>query len=477
MRKITLKYFRSNIFSTLCITIISFILIGCSKSDEPDYNEPDYTEPEDPNETYDPYLIDGLRYRINDDNITCMVIGQMESEIPNHLVIPEEVEILGKKYTVTAISEDAYLGKKSVQISNTITSVGSDAIRRSVEQVIVGSNVNKIYRHSWFASKVIWLTNTTPTIEKDNAYYGTDISIYGNVNYTSTDILPVSEVVIENLSSLFWNDGILYTLLNPAERTCIAIGYDYAERNAIIIPDEFEKDGIQLKVAKIGPYLFAEAENLINVSGFKSIPEGMFYDCPNIESLVIDENVMEIGDNAFYGCKSLKLVKILEANDVLEIGKNSLGEKPIFSTTSLSEIYIGRKLDYNYSPFQNLTTLESVTISDIEKTIYDKEFYGCSGLKNISIGDGVTTIGSYAFSGCSSMESFTIGSGVSMIGNNAFSDCISLTSLTTEAIKPPTCRSQALDDIDKWKCKLYVPNESVEAYKAAPQWNNFLFVE
>lgn len=107
----------------------------------------------------------------------------------------------------------------------------------------------------------------------------------------------------------------------------------------------------------------------------------------------------------------------------------------------------------------------------------DNEFYGCSNLQEFSCGDGIKTIGNRAFSGCSSMESYVSGSSVESIGEEAFSDCTALTSFTTHAVVPPVCGNQALDDINKWECKLYVPQECIDDYKVAAQWKEFFFVE
>lgn len=130
-----------------------------------------------------------------------------------------------------------------------------------------------------------------------------------------------------------------------------------------------------------------------------------------------------------------------------------------------------------YSPFYRNTSLRSVKITDAETEIYDNEFYGCSNLQLFECGDGVTKIGNWAFSGCSAMKSYASGSKVESIGKEAFSDCTSLTSFTSMAAVPPTCGDQALDDINKWECTLYIPAESKEKYMAAPQWKKFFFIE
>ena len=146
-------------------------------------------------------------------------------------------------------------------------------------------------------------------------------------------------------------------------------------------------------------------------------------------------------------------------------------------------MYIGRKISYTktssagYSPFYRNTTLRSVKFTDKETEISDYEFYGCTNLTDVSMGDGVKSIGTYAFSGCSSLEHFTCGRQLESIGKEAFSDCTSMTKFRTRAAVPPTCGAQALDDINKWECTLYVPTESIDDYQAADQWKNFFFIE
>ena len=79
--------------------------------------------------------------------------------------------------------------------------------------------------------------------------------------------------------------------------------------------------------------------------------------------------------------------------------------------------------------------------------------------------------------GCSSLDYFACGSQVANIGKEAFSDCTAMTKLISRAATPPVCGAQALDDINKWNCKLQVPEASIPAYQAADQWKDFFFIE
>ena len=63
------------------------------------------------------------------------------------------------------------------------------------------------------------------------------------------------------------------------------------------------------------------------------------------------------------------------------------------------------------------------------------------------------------------------------IGTEAFSDCTKVGEIISKAKTAPVCGSQALDDINKWDCKLYVPEGTISSYQIADQWKEFLFAE
>jgi hypothetical protein len=191
--------------------------------------------------------------------------------------------------------------------------------------------------------------------------------------------------------------------------------------------------------------------------------------------------VTVIGDDVFTNCTSLTKVIFADSESSISIGTNN--HNPIFSYCPLDYVYIGRDISYTatsyygYSPFYRNTTLREVKITDKETEISENEFYGCTNLQTVTIGDGVTTIGKWAFSGCQSLEYFTFGTQVETIGQDAFSDCTALVQITSRAKKAPACGSQALDDINKWECKLIVPQGYLSVYQAADQWKDFWFTE
>ena len=268
--------------------------------------------------------------------------------------------------------------------------------------------------------------------------------------------------------------------------------YGCSALKEIVIPDAvksigkyafFECSGLESAkmgsgVEAINPCAFSQCSSLKELTigcQVKIINESAFRGCLSLPSVTIPQAVKEIKDNVFAGCTQLKKVIMDDSEEDLKLGSN--GGNPIFYSCPLDSVYIGRNISYGISPFQSNTSLRAVKITDKETEISAKEFYGCTNLQRVIIGDGVTTIGDWAFSGCQSLKYFAFGTQVQTIGKEAFSDCSAVIEIISKANTAPVCGDQALDDINKWECKLYVPDGCLATYQAADQWKDFFFSE
>ena len=123
---------------------------------------------------------------------------------------------------------------------------------------------------------------------------------------------------------------------------------------------------------------------------------------------------------------------------------------------------------YTFSQSSGLT---SIDLPNTITSIGDSAFYSCSGLTSIDIPNSVTSIGNWTFQNCTSLTSCTIGSGVTSIGEGAFFQSSGLTSITINATTPPTVESITFYSTNNYP--IYVPAESVNAYKSASGWSTY----
>ena len=144
----------------------------------------------------------------------------------------------------------------------------------------------------------------------------------------------------------------------------------------------------------------------------------------DIVTVVLEEGVTSIGDQAFRDCRSLASINIPDS-------VVSIGELAFFHCISLRSITIPNSVaNVGISAFSGCSNLTSINIPDAVMIINGGVFSDCSSLTSINIPDGVTSIGSSAFSGCSNLTSINIPSGVMNIGHSAFSGCSKLKSIS-----------------------------------------------
>ncbi len=90
----------------------------------------------------------------------------------------------------------------------------------------------------------------------------------------------------------------------------------------------------------------------------------------------------------------------------------------------------------------------------------------------------MTSIGNEAFSFCQNLSSITIPNSVVSVCNLAFYDCSGLESVTVEWETPlDISSSDVFSRVDVANVKLYVPEGTAEAYRAAAVWQDFIIEE
>ena len=174
-------------------------------------------------------------------------------------------------------------------------------------------------------------------------------------------------------------------------------------------------------------------------SQWTSVAGFAFDGCSNLTLSELPSSITSIGDSAFYKCSSLVSINL---DNVTETGVGSFA-----FCTSLTNIY----------------TPSMITVSRTS-------FYKCTKLTSVSI-PNVTSIGEQAFYG-TKLTMIELPSGVTSIGKQAFQSCTSLATVTCRATTPPTLGTEVFSSTSA-NLVIYVPAESVEAYKTATNWSTY----
>lgn len=172
----------------------------------------------------------------------------------------------------------------------------------------------------------------------------------------------------------------------------------------------------------------------------------------------------------------------------------TIGVDAFKGKTNLRQVMIPSTVDIiDDNAFSGCTSLVDFSVPMSVVSINDNAFRGCIQLNKIMLPNSLTTLGSYAFSGCKNFPSINIPQyitiiptgcfydcdgmtdiylpeNVRLIQSKAFGECGGLVNFTCYATEPPAIYSDTFSGMNE-QLKIYVPRESVNAYKTA--WSKY----
>lgn len=305
------------------------------------------------------------------------------------------------------------------------------------------------------------------------------------------------------------SDGIGITKEDVAKVT--SIGENFHDNAAIVSFDEFRYFE---SITQVGGSTIYSFETFANCSSLKSIilppncktlkdgytgggGRSPFFNCKSLEQIGGIENVNYLGAYSLYGCTALDANNFSLPN-LTFLGQNALYGVPAkrLFFPALTSIPAGTTSTQN---FGNKTTLEELVLSEDITTIPNYAFLQYKNLGGVVNYPNLTSIGTCAynttsisrienlgsittilggntieatFGNCAKLYFVRLPATLTSIGKQAFYGCKALETFICESVVPPSLNETTFSSTNS-TFVIYVPDDSVEAYKAAANWSAY----
>ena len=217
---------------------------------------------------------------------------------------------------------------------------------------------------------------------------------------------------------------------------------DYSQ--PLHIPSSVTHEGKTYSVKRIKTHAFkdiTEIQSVVIDEGIENLGEYVFERCVNLKSISIPASVECLGKGLFGSCYHLTLIKVDEKNECFDSrdGANAIIDSEndeLLVACSSTKIPASVKSIADFA-FYHCNVMEQIVIPEGVETIGNNVFFGCSSLQSISLPESLTEMGADVFCGCNSLTSIIIPKNVTKIGDcNLFQGCNNLISVVVDELNP-----------------------------------------
>ena len=207
--------------------------------------------------------------------------------------------------------------------------------------------------------------------------------------------------------------------------------------------------------------------NLDIPANVTKLPGSMFYGCKKLRTLRLPSNLTSLDKEFCRGCTSLESIYIPDGVTVIPVNCFT-------GCSSLSELHLPNSLqEIRGNAFSECISLTKLNIPEGTVSISAQAFYGCK-ISELQLPSTLKEIGGWAF-GLGEMKKLTLPYSLSKIGTGAFDD-VAFEEVVCTNPTPCLCEESVFKN-ETYFGTLYVPEESLDAYKATLPWSSFFNIK
>ena len=165
----------------------------------------------------------------------------------------------------------------------------------------------------------------------------------------------------------------------------------------------------------------------------ESTPKSVFYNMPEIKSVIVQEGITKLGNALFYRCQNMQTISL--PSTLTELGYRifAQGSGGFQSYGGLTELTLPAGIQKLGGNALRQTNITEIVIPARVSVIEDYFLSTCTKLKTVRAESSV--LGSFMFVQCTALESLTISINCKTFGSNMLTYCESLTTITYEGTK------------------------------------------
>jgi hypothetical protein len=334
-------------------------------------------------------------------NLTIATLGEGLEEIGKeafnncselqHITIPPAIKVINNRTFIRCYS------LKTVDLNEGLEKIGEKSFCRCV------------------ALQLIKIPSTVKTI-RDEAFEGCSGLTRADLN---EGLEEIGKQAFRNCTSLF------VILIPPTVRAIKDYAFDGCSRLPAGI-----LNGLDERRREIYLYTGQDASDIqrdvINVRvhlSVKAIKDRAFKYCEQLTTVILNDGLEQIGEEAFRQCTSLQHIMIPPTVKAIQ-------RRAFYDCSRLTTINLSDGLEeIGKEAFQNCSLLQRIVIPPAIDVIEDRAFKLCLGLTSVTFNEKQKKISKEAFMRCESLQRIVIPPAIKAIEGSAFGGCSSLTNV------------------------------------------------